>query len=208
MNAHDATVAYLVQKHGLMHDTRQPPVLVYGKRYPYMTDMFKDLNFKIGVEIGVRGAPFSQQMGRSMPGLQWWAIDPYESYGQYASNGKSRETQESMDRFYEEAKAALAPYDCIVLREYSHVAVERFEDESIDFIHIDGNHEFEYVWNDIQLWTPKIRSGGIISCHDYLDLWSTRSRVKSAVDKWTADNSISPWYVIVGSSTPTAYWVK
>jgi len=207
MNYHDETVAYLVEKHGLKHHERKPPVFVFGKRYPYMTDMFKDLEFKVGAEIGVRGAPFSQQMGRSMPGLKWYAIDPYESYGHYAARG-GKCSQEAMDRYYEEAKAALAPYNCEIIREYSSEAVKRFEDNALDFIHIDGNHQFEYAWQDIELWTPKVRPGGIISCHDYVDLWDTRSRVKSVVDQWTAEQQIVPWYVIVGSSTPTAFWVK
>jgi len=207
MNDHEKTVAYLVEQHGLKHDTRQPPIFVFGKRYPYLTNLFKALDFKIGVEIGVRGAPFSQQMGRSMPGLKWFAIDPYHSYGHYATRG-GRCTQEAMDQYYEEAKTALAPYDCTIIREYSHVAVERFEDESLDFIHIDGNHDAEHARQDIELWTPKIRPGGIISCHDYVDLWDTRCRVKSVVDQWTAEHKIVPWYVIVGSSTPTALWVK
>ena len=207
MNAYEKTVAHMNKKHGKRHDTRQPPRFVFGKRYPYLTNLFKELDFKIGVEIGVRGAPFSQQMGRSMPGLKWFAIDPYDSYGHYAARG-GRCSQKAMDQYYEDAKTALAPYDCTIIREFSDHVVEQFDDESIDFIHIDGNHEFEYAWEDIELWTPKIRPGGIISCHDYVDLWDTRCRVKSVVDQWTAEQKINPWYVIVGSETPTALWVK
>ena len=207
MNDHDETVAYLVAKHGLKHHERQPPIFVFGKRYPYMTDMFKDLGFTVGAEIGVREAPFSQQMGRSMPGLKWFAIDPYYSYGHYATRG-GRCTQEAMDKYFKEATAALAPYDCEIIREFSSIAVNRFEDNSLDFVHIDGNHEFESVLQDIRLWTEKVRPGGLITCHDYVDLWDTRCRSKAAIDQWTAEHEIVPWYVIVGSGTPTAFWVK
>ena len=196
-----------MKKHRVKHGDRKPPTMMFGKRYPYMTNLFKELGFTTGVEIGVRGAPFSQQMGRSMPGLKWWGIDPYRSYGHYAARG-GRCSQESMDQYYLDALKALAPYDCTIIREFSHVAVKRFDDDSLDFIHIDGNHEFEYAYQDIELWTEKVRPGGIISCHDYMDLYDTRSRVKSAVDKWTGEHNIFPWFIIVGSSTPTCFWVK
>ena len=207
MNDHDSTIQFLLEKHRVRRGDRKPPTLMFGKRYPYMTDMFKELEFAVGAEIGVRGAPFGQQMGRSMPGLKWYAIDPYRSYGHYAT-GEAHCSQEEMDGYYKEATAALEPYDCTIIREFSCFAVEQFEDDSLDFVHIDANHAFEYTYQDIEMWTEKVRPGGIISCHDYMDLYDTRCRVKSAVDKWTAENEIFPWFVIVGSRTPTCFWVK
>lgn len=33
-------------------------------------------------------------------------------------------------------------------------------------VHIDGNHEYEYVKLDLALWTPRIAQGGILIMHD------------------------------------------
>lgn len=49
----------------------------------------------------------------------------------------------------------------------SSKAAEKFADKSIDFVFIDADHEYESVKNDIIAWLPKIKSGGIISGHDY-----------------------------------------
>jgi predicted O-methyltransferase YrrM len=38
---------------------------------------------------------------------------------------------------------------------------------SIDFIYIDGNHQYSSVKEDILTWLPKIKVGGIIAGHDY-----------------------------------------
>lgn len=57
------------------------------------------------------------------------------------------------------------------------------------FVHIDGNHTRDYVRQDIELWTPKIMSGGIVAFHDY-----GRNRndiqVKEVVDAWQVRD---PW---------------
>lgn len=37
----------------------------------------------------------------------------------------------------------------------------------VDFIFIDGNHEYAYVMKDLKLYWPKIKSGGFLCGHDY-----------------------------------------
>ena len=45
---------------------------------------------------------------------------------------------------------------------------KQFEDESIDIIFIDGDHTPEGFKKDIELWYPKVKTGGIFSGHDYI----------------------------------------
>ncbi len=40
-------------------------------------------------------------------------------------------------------------------------------DRKFDFVYIDGDHAYESCKQDIELWLPKIRSGGMIGGHDY-----------------------------------------
>ena len=71
------------------------------------------------------------------------------------------------------------------IKQKSDDAINLFENESIDFIYIDGNHQYEYVKNDILNYFPKIKIGGIISGHDYENSGSTFHirGVKKAVDE-------------------------
>jgi hypothetical protein len=55
----------------------------------------------------------------------------------------------------------------IPIRKSSIEAAEDFLDGSIDIVYIDANHDYEEVKKDIQAWLPKVKSGGIISGHDY-----------------------------------------
>ncbi len=50
-------------------------------------------------------------------------------------------------------------------------AAEEFEDESVDFVFIDGDHSYGAVKQDIEKWYPKVKSGGIIAGHDWCAGW-------------------------------------
>ncbi|MGO4788188.1 class I SAM-dependent methyltransferase [Paenibacillus sp. 2KB_20] len=53
-----------------------------------------------------------------------------------------------------------------MVRQYFDQAVDQFEDNSIDLLHIDGYHSYEAVSNDYYTWLPKLANEGIILFHD------------------------------------------
>ena len=65
----------------------------------------------------------------------------------------------------------------------SKMAVEQFQNNSLDFVFIDAAHEYEAVKKDIELWLPKIKQGGLIAGDDY----QTWPGVKQAVDELLPD---------------------
>lgn len=78
-------------------------------------------------------------------------------------------------------------------------ALKDFEDESLDFVYIDWNHEFLYVLNDIHEWSKKVKKGWVICGHDYFKSnphGFEHINVKEAVDVYTKFYKIEPWYVI------------
>jgi len=46
-------------------------------------------------------------------------------------------------------------------------AAELYDNESLDFIFVDGRHDYLSVRKDLQCWFPKVKVGGIIAGHDY-----------------------------------------
>ena len=42
-----------------------------------------------------------------------------------------------------------------------------YEDDSLDFVFIDGDHRYECVKADIEAWLPKMKSKSILAGHDY-----------------------------------------
>lgn len=47
----------------------------------------------------------------------------------------------------------------------------KYDDKSLDFVFIDGNHSYDYVMADIKAWFPKLKWGGIIGGDDYEAAW-------------------------------------
>ena len=54
-----------------------------------------------------------------------------------------------------------------IIKKYSVDASKNFEDSSLDFIYIDARHDYDGVFEDLEYWYPKVKSGGLISGHDY-----------------------------------------
>lgn len=53
-----------------------------------------------------------------------------------------------------------------VLRMESVQAARHFEDESVDFIMLDGDHNYPAVLHDIDAWMPKMRPGSLMAGDD------------------------------------------
>jgi predicted O-methyltransferase YrrM len=75
-----------------------------------------------------------------------------------------------------------------LIRPYRMTSVEaasQFEDKSIDFIMLDGDHNYPAVLEDIRAWLPKMRPGGLMAGDDYRWPGVTQSVTEAFGDKAT-----------------------
>jgi len=114
--------------------------------------------YRTGVEIGVNEGEYGIILCKA--GLKVSGVDPWEEYDNYRRPLGYRS-------HYEEAVKTLKDYDYTIIKKYSIDALDDFEDNSLDFVYIDGNHTLPYVCADIFGWERKVRRGGIIAGHDY-----------------------------------------
>jgi hypothetical protein len=115
----------------------------------------------VGVEVGVEQAMFSRVICLTADKL--YGVDPLKAYKGY----REHVTQSKLDGFYEKVMQRMETYNFEFIRKFSVDAAKDFEDESLDFVYIDANHDYESVKADIEAWLPKVKKGGIISGHDY-----------------------------------------
>lgn len=71
-----------------------------------------------------------------------------------------------------------------------------YEDNSIDFLFVDGSHEYEDVKKDLIVWFPKVKKGGVMAGHDYTGDWKS---VRKAVDEFGFENNLKVSAISVGS---------
>jgi hypothetical protein len=159
------------------------------------------LNFKVGAEIGVCKGKFSRVFCWNIPdvslyGIDTWTSDPNDP-------GDEGELNESN---YAHAKKILKPFKVTLLRKTSMEALNDFKDNSLDFVYIDANHTFDYAMRDIIEWSRKVKSGGIVSGHDYY-------RIKGfgvilAVDTYVKAHDITECWLTPGDHTPSWWFIK
>lgn len=149
-----------------------------------LAQYFNELKFKRGAEIGVADGRFSQILCENIPDLRLLCIDAYEAYADNSQDG----TQAQQNECFKIAQRRLRYYNASFITKMSLDALLDVDDDSLDFVYIDANHKFDYVIQDIINWNKKVKSGGIISGHDY---WSIRDfGVKEAVDIYTKVHNI------------------
>lgn len=164
-------------------------------KHEYTRSEFLDLLNKIspkgkGVEIGVFKGDFSREV-LSKWGGKLFMVDVWRELGdEYidSSNHKNHldayeKTMENIREFEDRG---------IMIRSTSKDCIDLFEDESLDFIFIDANHAYDFVKEDINLWFPKLKKGGIFSGHDYMNLdWSEPPYLENGKDKHIYTNTFS-----------------
>jgi len=192
LNRND-TINYILQKYDLHLNKRRLPVEIPDTGRNDLAILFKELDFKVGVEVGVAEGFYAEILCCANPGVKLYCVDAWQKYADYRDYISSS----ILDGFYEEAKVRLAPYDCTLIRKFSMEAVQNFEPNSLDFVYIDGNHTLKYVVEDITEWSKRVRPGGIISGHDFRKSnTSYTAHVVQSVQAYTDAYRISPWFVL------------
>ena len=153
-----------------------------------LAQYFAKLGFKTGAEVGVCDGTYSLILCQTIPGIKMYGIDPYIAYKRY----RDYRRQSSLEHAFDHAKEKLKGYPTYeFIVKTSMEAVLQFKDESLDFVFIDGNHDYSFVRDDIREWHKKVRKGGIVSGHDFYVFPSGNDGVPKAVVEYTSANHIN-----------------
>lgn len=154
----------------------------------------------IGVEIGVWDGKNLESLLQHCPNIKkMYGIDPYKAYGNYLLYRDEAflaplriEAIERIAKLGDKAELIELP---------SAEAVKRFEDESVDFVFIDGNHAFEAVYEDLHIWYKRLKPGGIFSGHDF-----DKISVNDALFKFRRDLKMKSTFTV--TSKQVWWWKK
>lgn len=196
------TLDYILDKFNL-RDWKKLPVEIPNFGRDELALLFEELGFKSGAEIGVKEGKYSEVLCKANPNLHLFSVDPWD-VDSYFDHNQPHITGDGIpvdpaefERYESSARNRLKNYNCSILKMRSMEAVKWIADNSLDFVYIDGNHEFKFCVEDIYEWSWKVRPGGIISGHDYTIYRSVaKIHVKKAVEAYTQSYNIKPWFVL------------
>lgn len=171
------------------------------KRWAFMVRLLNKFPHEVGAEIGVWRGTFALRLLRGLPGIKkYHCVDMWKHYNEHTEtlDPKGKMAKSDMGKVFVEFKQRMKPFrdKLIIYRMKSIEAADRIADNSLDFVFIDANHAYEYAVEDIDLWTPKVKEGGIVSGHDY---GNDRFGVTQAVNEAFEDFKLGSnhvWWVI------------
>lgn len=142
-----------------------------------LIDYVRELGLNgVGLEVGCHAGESTEMFAKHFHTFH--AVDPWSHMGR-------------VERAFDHR---LAPYPHVQKwKMTSREAAAHFDDASLDFVYLDADHNYEFVREDILLWMPKIRKGGLLAGHDYCaqehDVMKAVDELVGAPDRIFRDSS-------------------
>jgi predicted O-methyltransferase YrrM len=188
----------------------------FDEKRKLIHNLVKTTHSKVCVEIGVyKGsslfafAEILETIGGKITGIDPWSFEMSKNdietadkiYEDYFYN-QLLKGQETFDIIYNNVSDIVSNNDMsktiTLIRKPSEDAFIEFENESIDIIHIDGNHNEMNVSRDILLYLPLVKKGGYIVMDD-----SDWNSVKNSINRF-----LLPYCDLVDDIGTTSYFKK
>lgn len=166
----------------------------------FLADQEAKLLFELAKAAGGPIVEIGSFMGKSTVCLGWgsrlgnkvpvYAIDPHRGSPEHEK--WLRGSLGTYPTFAMNMEHAGLESHVIPKRMTSEYAVKGFEDNSVALVFIDGNHNQSS--KDFDLWSPKVKSGGVIALHDSTGSWpmveeTVKTRLEDSED-WTIEEVV------------------
>jgi hypothetical protein len=138
-----------------------------GKRFDWLAKIIRDRQYSVGAEVGVARGNLTKTVLARNPQLHMYAVDLWAPMPEGVDGGKQYKLWDFTNikkRFDEQTSPFRSRLT--VLHGISWEISDQVEDNSLDFVFLDADHEYESVIKDIQAWTPKLKPNGMMSGHD------------------------------------------
>ena len=148
----------------------------------------KDCHHLIGVELGVWEGRNALNIYNNVNLIKLYLIDPWHPYDRNKDLFIDDSIEDNEKRYQTTRKKFLNNDKVKIIRKKSEDAAHDFEDESLDFVYVDGDHSYEYVKKDLELWYPKLKKFGVMMGDDYGHLCG--HGVIKAVDEFSFEKKV------------------
>lgn len=200
---------YLIRKFSISPQRLKAPMPIELNNFHRndLAQLFAELGFKRGAEIGVAEGNYSEVLLRANPECELLLVDPWHAYSENPQN----KTKEKHEFAYREVLRKTKDYPNVKIdMRYSMDAVRDVEDGSLDWVYLDAMHSFNFVMMDLICWSRKVRSAGVVALDDFYKIDPVRwgAGVVEAVQAYTSAHQINPWFICQGHKSVEAWWVR
>ena len=140
-------------------------------------------------EIGVWDGGFSERILEVTEPARLHLIDPWTFQPEFSNTAFGREAHRNTmdDKFTAVSEKFKDDGRVVIHQAYSDAALAEFDDSSLDWVYIDGNHNYEVVLKDLQLCLMKVKPDGVISGDDFFWNGDKGAPVRTAVREVVAE---------------------
>jgi predicted O-methyltransferase YrrM len=142
----------------------------YDYIYKHAVDTAQDgeLFVEVGSFKGRSSAYMAVEILNSGKKIQFDCVDTWEGSSEHQAGALAEVKEVVNGTLYETFTNNMKPVDGVYrpLRMTSLEAAAQYEDKSIDFLMLDGAHEYEAIREDILAFLPKMKNGGVMTGDD------------------------------------------
>ena len=166
------------------------PVVPFRGRADLAYQLERDFPHGRGCELGVQRGVFSAQiLERWTSCARYHLVDLWSQQPNYKD--KANVNNNEQQQRYEETMLAVKPYklrgtEVTSCRNYTNACAALWaRPESLDFIYVDARHDYLGALQDMLLWWPLLRCGGIMAGHDYVTQEEVSRMSPKVKQDWT-----------------------
>lgn len=138
------------------------------KRFDFLSEMIRKHGFTLGAEVGSGTGKNAMELLQRNPSLHLIQVAYYPDQRKLPHNHIDYSaTDEARWLWWKRVRKFVRGRRLTVIEAPSKIAATKINVTSLDFVFIDANHSYKHCLQDIQLWAPKVRKGGLIAGHDY-----------------------------------------
>jgi hypothetical protein len=164
---------------------------------------------ELGTHTGVSYLAFCHSVAAAVLQTKCYAIDTWSGDDQSGFYGE--DVYADLKQFHDQHYSGFST----LLRSTFDEAVGRFEDGSVDLLHIDGLHTYDAVQHDFFTWLPKLSERAVVLFHDTnvrgndlrhagFGVWMLWEELAKSYPGFSFEHSAGLGVLALGSSPPPA----